>query len=130
MLALALTENCVFSLLIGILSTSFDVLGGYRKNVECGYLPEGVKILKEGDPGQGKSQDEGRGMAQVIYASAKGVNFAFWGAANQASFALGIGKLVEAGVDVIVDDLDFNQPIFQPGQVRLYVLFLCVLRIL
>ena len=127
MLALALTENRVFSLLIGILSTSFDVLGGYRKNVECGYLPEGVKILKEGEIWV---NDEGRGMAQVIYASAKGVNFAFWGAANQASFALGIGKLVEAGVDVIVDDLDFNQPIFQPGQVRLYVLFLCVLRIL
>jgi len=124
---MALTENRVFSLLIGILSGSFDVLGGYRKNVECGYLPEGVKILKEG----GRGKDEGRGMAQVIYASAKGVNFAFWGAADQASLALGIGKLVEAGVDVITDDLTFpNEPIFQPGQVRLYVLFLCVLRIL
>ena len=129
MLALALTKNCVFSLLIGILSGSFDVLGGYRKNVECGYLPEGVKIFKEGDPGHGI--DEGRGMAQVIYASAKGVNFAFWGAADQASLALGIGKLVEAGVDVITDDLLFmNEPIFQPGQVRLYVLHLCMLRIL
>ena len=44
-------------------------------------------------------------MAQVIYASAKDIKIAFYGANSQADFAMGIMKLKEAGCDVIVDDL-------------------------
>ena len=59
-----------------------------------------MEILKDGD-----NDDEGRGMAQVIYASAKDIKIAFYGPDSQADFAVGIKKLKEAGCDVIVDDL-------------------------
>ena len=59
-----------------------------------------MEILKDKS-----GEDEGRAMAQVIYASAKDIKIAFYGANSQADFAMGIMKLKEAGCDVIVDDL-------------------------
>ena len=49
---------------VGVLSDSFNVLGGYSTDVATGDLPNNVDILQEGPAG---STDEGRAMAQIIY---------------------------------------------------------------
>ena len=59
-------------------------------------------------------------MAQLIYASAKGVKFLFYAPENQSDFANGIQQLVNEGATIIADDLNVaNEPIFQPGEVSL-----------
>jgi len=102
------------SLKIGIISDSFNALGGMDKNIECGYLPPDIEILQD-DSGT----DEGRGMAQVVHASAKNAKIAFYAPdGSLADFANGIQALYEAGVDVIADDLGTpGEPFFQWGPV-------------
>ncbi len=121
---------------VGILSDSFDRIkvpecgpGGdvidYAADVASGDLPEGVAILEDGltevcDPDPEVLEeftDEGRGMAQLVYDVAPGVNLAFHtGFAGQANFAQGVLDLAEAGSTVIVDDVVyFAEPMFQDG---------------
>lgn len=104
---------------IGVLSDSYDNLGGAADDVESGDLPDSVTVLRdlpsraEAFPGN----DEGRAMLQLIHDVAPGADLifrtAFLGAAD---FADGINELVAAGADIIVDDIGyFNQPFFQDG---------------
>ena len=98
---------------IGILSDSFNVLGGEAADIAAGLLPAGgVTVLKDGPGG---SSDEGRAMAEIIHATAPGAQLYFYTAFNsQQDFANGITALHAAGCQVIVDDTIYpDEPMFQ-----------------
>lgn len=101
---------------VGVLSDSFNVLGGAAADVESGDLPPNVNVLEEDlFPG---NIDEGRAMLQLIHDVAPGAKGAFHTARlGQASFANGIIRLADdAGADVIVDDVIYiAEPMFQDG---------------
>lgn len=99
---------------VGVLSDSFNLLGGAAADVAAGNLPANVQVLEEGPPG---SHDEGRAMAELIHRIAPGAQILFHTATNgQADFAAGIAALVAAGCQVIVDDVAYlNEPFFQSG---------------
>ncbi|PQO40873.1 GEVED domain-containing protein [Blastopirellula marina] len=99
---------------VGILSDTFDSLGGYATDVNTGDLPADVNILADLFGGS----DEGRAMAQLIYDVAPGASLAFYTAVagGQAAFANGILALADAGADIIVDDVRLpDEPFFQDG---------------
>ena len=98
---------------IGILSDSYDNLGGAADGIASGDLPE-VEVLLD-LPGGGS--DEGRAMAEIIHDVAPGSDLLFHTAfLGPASFANGILALEEAGSDVIVDDIGYlTAPFFQDG---------------
>lgn len=102
---------------VGILSDSFNVLGGYAQDVANGELPPDVQILFDAPSGGGI--DEGRAMAQIIHDVAPGARIAFYSATagfTQTAFANGIRALAAAGADVIIDDIFLgDEPFFQDG---------------
>jgi len=100
---------------IGILSDSYDQLGGEAADIASGDLPMGVIVLD--DSAIGPVIDEGRAMAQLIHDIAPGATLLFHTAFNGlANFAQGILDLEAAGADVIVDDVgNLGQPMFQDG---------------
>jgi len=97
---------------VGIISDSFNFLGGYNANIASGDLPAGVQILQDSG-----TTDEGRGMAQLVYDIAPGAALAFATAqGGQANFANNIIALKNAGAKVIVDDVSyFAETMFQDG---------------
>jgi hypothetical protein len=100
---------------IGIISDSFNALGGYPTGFASGDLPT-VNIVKD-DAGS----DEGRAMAEIVHDVAPGAQILFHSAFNNntstakgVSIANAINALVAAGANVIVDDVGYaNQPIYQ-----------------
>ena len=104
---------------VGVMSDSFNSLGGAAAGVASGDLPT-VNVLKE-DPSAGS--DEGRGMAELVHDIAPGAGIAFYTAfAGEADFAAGILKLAQptasggGGAKVITDDVFyFDEPIYQEG---------------
>jgi cytoskeletal protein CcmA (bactofilin family) len=101
---------------IGVLSDSYDDLGGAAADVASGDLPGGVVVL---DPGPGGGADEGRAMMQLIHDIAPGATQIFHTAFNsQSDFAAGIIELANAGADIIVDDIGyFTEAMFQDDNV-------------
>ncbi len=101
---------------VGILSDSFDCLGGYATDQSTGDLPAGIQVLAELSPCT-NGADEGRAMAQIVADVAPGANIEFYTAFNgEADFANGIRALAEAGAKVIVDDVGYlDEPVFQDG---------------
>ncbi|KYC40660.1 peptidase S8 [Scytonema hofmannii PCC 7110] len=100
---------------VGVLSNSFDNLGGAAADVASGDLPSGINVLKDLPSG---GNDEGRATMQVIHDVAPGANLAFHTAfVSEADFANGILRLAnEAGANVIVDNvIYFAEPMFQDG---------------
>jgi hypothetical protein len=93
---------------IGIISDSFDALGGAADDVAQGALPAGVVDLADVP-----LTDEGRAMAQLIHTIAPGASIVFYsGDANLSStvdgsqsIALAVEALQAEGCNVIVDDL-------------------------
>ncbi|MDJ0576930.1 MAG: S8 family serine peptidase [Xenococcaceae cyanobacterium MO_234.B1] len=108
---------------VGILSDSYDILGGEAEGIASGDLsgignPFGhttpVQVLEEGPAG---SIDEGRGIAEIITDIAPKTDLAFATAfGGQAGFANNILRLAENGATTIVDDvIYFAEPMFQDG---------------
>ena len=101
---------------IGILSDSFNVLGGMSTDIAAGLLPPAneIDILEEGPDG---SEDEGRAMAELVHAVAPGAAIDFYTAfESEQDFANGILALAQAGCSIIVDDVTyFDEPFFQVG---------------
>jgi len=106
---------------IGIISDSFNVLGGQALGVATGNLPgpsnpfglrQPVKILKEGSgPGL---VDEGRAMAEIIHDIVSGSQLSFYAPVSYLDLAVGVRALADAGATVVVDDLTFfGEPFFQ-----------------
>ncbi len=105
-------------ILVGVISDSFNNLGGAGSDVASGDLPSGIRVLQDFPGG---ASDEARGLMQVIYDVAPGVNFAFHTPSvtpsiNQAEYANAIVKLADAGARIIVSDVgDIFDPMFQDG---------------
>lgn len=100
---------------IGVLSDSYNNLGGANNDIASGDLPaEGVTVIQDLDSG---GSDEGRAMLQLIHDIAPGSSLLFATAFNgQQSFADNIIALAEAGADIIVDDVGYlTAPFFQDG---------------
>ncbi|MBD2752343.1 S8 family peptidase [Spirosoma validum] len=103
---------------IGVLSDSYNALGGAADGVASGDLPANVQILKD-LPLDADSFliDEGRAMAEIVHDVAPGADIAFYTAfESQVDFALGIIDLAKAGCNIIVDDVYYaDEPFFQDG---------------
>ncbi|MCC5660821.1 S8 family serine peptidase [Nostoc sp. XA010] len=103
---------------IGIISDSFataetfDISGNrdtYATNIADGYLPSGVKVLK--DYSEADTTDEGRALSQLIHAIAPGAKLAFHTDGRGAdNLGQGIQALAAAGADIIVDDVHYVYP--------------------
>jgi hypothetical protein len=100
---------------VGVLSDSFDCIGGAAGDVASGDLSP-VDVLQE-NPGCVLNSDEGRAMLQIVHDVAPGASLAFATAdGGQANFASNIVNLKAAGARVIVDDIGyFAEPMFQDG---------------
>ena len=107
--------------MVGVLSNTFNCLGGAPAGVASGDLPAAIEVLEEGPcGGQGLLSafpDEGRALAEVVHDVAPGAAIAFHTAdGGQANFAQGIVDLADAGAKVITDDIIyFAEPMFQDG---------------
>jgi PKD repeat protein len=105
---------------VGVLSDSFDTLGGAADDIASGDLPmTGVQVLSE-STACGTLVfciDEGRAMLQIIHDMASGAELMFHtGLASKTEYASAITALAAAGADVIVDDLLYlHEPMFQDG---------------
>ena len=99
---------------VGILSDSYDALGGAAAGVASGDLPTGVQVIDDYVFG---GEDEGRAMAEIVHDVAPGASIAFNTAYyGQAGFAQGIIDLAKAGCKIIVDDIGYSdEPFFQDG---------------
>jgi subtilisin family serine protease len=107
---------------IGVLSDSYNYLGGASADVLSGDLPGAgnpdgftnpINVLA--DDG---TTDEGRAMLQIIHDVAPGASLAFATAySGQAGFANNITNLrTTAGAKIIVDDVYYYyEPMFQDG---------------
>jgi len=100
---------------VGVLSDSYDALGGAAAGVASGDLPAGVQVID--DYLQSDASDEGRAMAEIVHDVAPGAAIAFNTAfKGEAAFAKGIKDLAAAGCNIIVDDISyFLAPFFQDG---------------
>jgi len=99
---------------VGVLSDSFNSVGGASRDIASGDLPEDINVLSDLQRG---GTDEGRAMLQLIHDVAPNADLAFHTAAGgKGNFAQGILELAEAGADIIVDDVAYlNEPFFQDG---------------
>jgi len=100
---------------VGVLSDSFNCLGGAAADITSGDLSPVTVVQEIGSCGVGT--DEGRAMLQIVHDIAPGASLAFASAFNgTASFATNIQSLAAAGTKVIVDDvLYLAEPFFQDG---------------
>lgn len=98
---------------VGVLSDSFDALGGAASDRIGGDLPD-VTVLEDRT-----GTDEGRAMLQIVHDVAPEADLLFHTAfGGQANFAQGILELAAAGADIIVDDIIYlAEPFFQDGLV-------------
>ena len=111
---------------VGVMSDSYDKLGGASKGVAAGELPGAgnnfgyttpVKVIKEGTE-RPVFVDEGRAMAEIVHDVAPGAAIAFYAPIDVDDHAKGIRDLAAAGATVIVDDLFYtNEPWFQPSPI-------------
>jgi len=103
---------------VGVLSDSFNDLGGAAADEADGALPPAADIDVIKDLASGGT-DEGRAMMQIIHDIAPGADLAFYTAFDsEQDFANGILALAAAGCKVIVDDVAyFDEPFFQNGVV-------------
>jgi hypothetical protein len=106
---------------VGVLSDSFDYLGGAAADEANGALPPAsqVSVLKDlPNPNNPPGSDEGRAMMQIVHDVAPGANLDFYTAfVSQQDFAAGILALANnAGCRVICDDVGyFAEPFYQTG---------------
>jgi Subtilase family len=108
---------------VGVLSDSFNSLGGASADVASGDLPGSTNTCGYTTPVNvlfdSGTTDEGRAMTQIVHDLAPGATLSFATANNtQIIFADHIRALKTAGANVIVDDvIYFAEPYFQDGQV-------------
>ncbi|MEM6346736.1 MAG: S8 family serine peptidase [Bacteroidota bacterium] len=98
---------------VGVLSDSYDFLGGAAAGITSGDLPvAGVTVIQ--DDG---TSDEGRAMLEIVHDMAPGAGLFFATAfGGEANFAANIQNLATAGCGVIVDDIVYlEEPFFQDG---------------
>ena len=106
---------------VGVLSSSFNYLGGAAADVAGAELPGAgnpcgdttpVNVLQDAG-----TTNEGRAMAQIVHDLAPGaaIDFAA-GNGGQSQFAANIRALAARGAKVIVDDVTYvDEPLYQLG---------------
>jgi hypothetical protein len=102
--------------LVGVLSDSFNYLGGAAADMASGDLPASVSPDLDYNFG---GTDEGRAMLQVIHDLVPGASLAFaTTVGGEDNFATNITRLANVGANVIVDDQVYaGEPMFQEGTV-------------
>ena len=110
---------------VGVLSDSYDWLGGAAADVTSGDLPgttntcasQSTPVNVLYDYSASGAEDEGRAMAQIVHDLAPNATLSFATAeGGQTTFADHIRALKTAGANVIVDDIIyFDEPYFQDG---------------
>ncbi|MEL6629903.1 MAG: S8 family serine peptidase [Bacteroidota bacterium] len=111
------------SVKVGIMSDSYNTLGGASTGILSGDLPgpsnpfgrtTPVNVLLEYSS---TGTDEGRGMAEIVHDVAPDAEMAFHTAfGGIATFADGIRALAADGCNIIVDDVRyFTSPMYQDG---------------
>ncbi|QSZ68038.1 hypothetical protein RJ40_11300 [Methanofollis aquaemaris] len=100
---------------VGIVSDSADQ---WREAVASGDLPPTVRVLYDIE-----GIDEGTAMLEVVHDTAPGADLYFHsGLPNKLTFVTAISALVEAGCDIVCDDIGwFDEPYFEDGYVASYV---------
>lgn len=99
---------------VGVLSDSYNCLGGAAHDVQTGDLPDGTQVIETEECGG--ATDEGRAMLQIVHDVAPGAPLAFAHTDGLAAFASNIATLGANGARVIVDDILFlSEPMFQDG---------------
>jgi hypothetical protein len=89
--------------LVGVLSDTYNCLGGAGTDIFFGDLPPTVTVLQDSFS---SCTDEGRAMLQIVHDVAPGAPLAFATAnGGQANLANNIRALRDAGAGVIVDDV-------------------------
>jgi hypothetical protein len=103
---------------VGVLSDSFNDLGGAAADEADGALPPAADIQVLSDLSSGGT-DEGRAMMQIVHDIAPAGSLAFYTAFNsEQDFANGILALAAVGCKGICDDVSyFDEPFFQNGVV-------------
>src|SRR6185312_4781763 len=98
---------------VGVISDSYNALGGAAADVASGDLPSEVNVVSDNPSGT----DEGRAMLQIVHDVAPGASLAFAASGStQTQLANSIGALASRGANVIVDDVTFlTEPMFQDG---------------
>ncbi|HMO25569.1 MAG TPA: hypothetical protein PKB10_04810, partial [Tepidisphaeraceae bacterium] len=104
---------------VGVISNSYNQLGGEASDIATGDLPSGVDIRDDSMTAT-SAIDEGRAMLQIIHDVAPGAALAFHtGLGGQAAFAAAIDDLADpsgGNADIIIDDLMYlSEPMFQDG---------------
>jgi len=100
---------------VGVMSDSFNELGGAAQDEMDGALPPAANVDVLKDDLASTSTDEGRAMMQIVHDIAPGANLDFYTAALSAQdFADGIIALANAGCSVICDDeTAYDEPFYQ-----------------
>ncbi|HEY9641647.1 MAG TPA: S8 family serine peptidase [Coleofasciculaceae cyanobacterium] len=108
---------------IGVISDSYNAQNSAAEDVISGDLPgrrnpdgytQPVRVLQDS---LSLRTDEGRAMLQIIHDVAPGAELLFHSTGStEADFAAAVRSLVQAGADIIVDDIGFpSTPLFQDG---------------
>ncbi len=105
---------------VGVMSDSYNSLGGASAGVASGDLPANVQVLQDLSAGQGT--DEGRAMVELIHDIAPNAGVAFSSVYNgEADFAdqlLSLADPTRGNCKIIVDDVSyFDEPMYQDGVV-------------
>ncbi|MGN6544430.1 MAG: Ig-like domain-containing protein, partial [Aureliella sp.] len=102
---------------VGVISDSFNRLGGAATDVANGELPADVGVLLEAPAELPRPTDEGRAMLQIVHDVAPGANLRFASSTQtQAGFRDSVLALANNGAKVIVDDVLFpDEPMYMDG---------------
>ena len=104
---------------VGVISDSYNTLGGAANDISNGALPANIDIAQD-YPAPFKATDEGRAMLELVHGVAPNAALAFrTGYISSGDFARGIMDLKDNNhCDVIVDDVTYiTEPYFQDGSV-------------
>ncbi len=109
---------------VGVISDSYNSLGGASTDVTAGDLPGPTNtcgyttpVTVQADIGAGLGTDEGRAMLQIVHDLAPAAPLSFATAyVGEADFANQIRNLKVNGAKVIVDDVAYlDEPMYQDG---------------
>lgn len=110
---------------VGVVSDSYDNLGGAGTDIAAGELPgpgnpcgydTPVRVQSDLDSG---GSDEGRAMLQIVHDLAPGAELVVaTGATGEVAMAEQIRQLGTGGADIITDDIGYlTEPMFQDGPI-------------
>ena len=112
---------------VGVISDSFNFLGGQQADVladelpgsgnPCGHTSNVLNLKDATGTAEDPTTDEGRAMAQIVHDLAPGAHLIFQsGWYGELDMANAIRNLANQGAHIIVDDVTyFKEPMYQDG---------------